>query len=538
MAKKILFGEDARKQLALGVEQLYSVVAVTLGPRGKTVVMETPYGAGFISSKDGVSVAKNISLQNKAENIGCQMIKEVAEKTMSSVGDGTTTATVLAYALVREGLKTIAAGAIPGNVRKGIDKAVDVAIEEIKRISTSVRDKGVENVGIIASNGDLEIGKLLSEAINAVGRDGIITVEESQGLNTELELVEGINFDRGYLSSLFVTNAEKNQVEFEDCYILLYEKKISSIADLLPVLEQVAKTGKPLLIVTDGVEGEALTTLVVNHVRGRIKACAVKAPSFGQRRKDQMQDIALVVGGNAITEDTGQTLQTITLNDLGRARKVIVDSESTTIIEGAGDEKAIQERASQVKAQLDVTVNEFDKEKLSERLAKLTGGVAIIRVGAATEAALKEKKARVEDAMYATKAAVEEGVVAGGGVALLRAQKALDKLVLDDYDEQIGVNIVKRALEEPMRQIVTNAGGEPSVVVDKVRHGKGVNFGYNAETEEYGNLLDMGIIDPTKVVRLALRNAGSIAGLLLTTEAVVHDEDETKKEETMNQAGM
>ncbi|HKP86391.1 MAG TPA: chaperonin GroEL [Blastocatellia bacterium] len=530
MAKHIAYGEESRRNLLTGINRLADAVKVTLGPRGRNVVIEKKFGSPTIT-KDGVTVAKEIELEDKLENTGAQMVREVASKTSDIAGDGTTTATVLAQAIFREGVKTVAAGASPMALKRGIDKAVERAVEEIQRLSKRVKDnEAIAQVGTISANGDATIGKLIAEAMDKVGQDGVITVEESRTLETSLEVVEGMQFDRGYLSPYFVTDPERMECALEDAFILIHEKKISSMKDLLPLLEQVARQGKPLLIIAEDVEGEALATLVVNRLRGTLQVCAVKAPGFGDRRKAMLEDIAKLTGGKAITEDLGIKLESIQLQDLGRAKKVVIDKDNTTIVEGAGKESEIQARVKQIRAQVEETTSDYDREKLQERLAKLVGGVAVIKVGAATETELKEKKARVEDAMHATKAAVEEGIVPGGGVAFLRAQKALEGLKLDNDDENIGVGIVKRALEEPLRQIVGNAGHEGAVIVDKVRAAKSASYGFNAETEEYGDLIQMGVVDPTKVTRSALQNAASIAGLLLTTEALVSEIPEQEKE--------
>jgi chaperonin GroEL len=529
MAKHIAFGEESRGSLLRGVNRLADAVKVTLGPKGRNVVIEKKFGSPTIT-KDGVTVAKEIELEDKMENTGAQMVREVASKTSDVAGDGTTTATVLAQAIFREGVKTVAAGANPMALKRGIDKAVEKAVEEIKRLSKPVKGDSIAQVGTISANGDQTIGQLIAEAMSKVGKDGVITVEESRTLETSLEVVEGMQFDRGYLSPYFVTDPERMECVLEDALILIHEKKISSMKDLLPLLEQVARQGKPLLIIAEDVEGEALATLVVNKLRGTLQVCAVKAPGFGDRRKAMLQDIAVLTGGKAITEDLGIKLESIQVQDLGRAKKVVVDKDNTTIVEGAGKGSEIEGRVKQIRAQVEDTTSDYDREKLQERLAKLVGGVAVIKVGAATETELKEKKARVEDAMHATKAAVEEGIVPGGGVAFIRAQKALEGVRFDIEDENIGVGIVKRALEEPLRQIVANAGQEGAVIVDKVRTNKSANYGYNAETEEYGDLIQMGVVDPTKVTRSALQNAASIAGLLLTTEALVSEIPEAEKE--------
>jgi len=529
MAKHIAFGEESRSSLLRGVNRLADAVKVTLGPKGRNVVIEKKFGSPTIT-KDGVTVAKEIELEDKMENTGAQMVREVASKTSDVAGDGTTTATVLAQAIFREGVKTVAAGANPMALKRGIDKAVEKAVEEIQRLSKPVKGDAIAQVGTISANGDLTIGQLIAEAMSKVGKDGVITVEESKTLETSLEVVEGMQFDRGYLSPYFVTDPERMEATLDDCLILIHEKKISSMKDLLPLLEQVARQGRPLLIIAEDVEGEALATLVVNKLRGTLQVGAVKAPGFGDRRKAMLGDIATLTGGKAITEDLGIKLESIQVTDLGRAKKIVVDKDNTTIVEGAGKPSEIEGRVKQIRAQIEDTTSDYDREKLQERLAKLVGGVAVIKVGAATETELKEKKARVEDAMHATKAAVEEGIVPGGGVAFLRAQKALENVKFDVEDENIGISIVKRALEEPMRQIVANAGQEGAVIVDKVRSNKAANYGYNAETEEFGDMISMGVVDPTKVTRSALQNASSIAGLLLTTEALVSELPETEKE--------
>jgi chaperonin GroEL len=530
MAKHIAYGEESRRALLAGVNRLADAVKVTLGPKGRNVVIEKKFGSPTIT-KDGVTVAKEIELEDKLENTGAQMVREVASKTSDIAGDGTTTATVLAQAIFREGVKTVAAGASPMALKRGIDKAVEKAVEEIQRLSKKVKDnEAIAQVGTISANGDATIGNLIAEAMSKVGQDGVITVEESRTLETALEVVEGMQFDRGYLSPYFVTDPERMEAVLEDAVILIHEKKISSMKDLLPLLEQVARAGKPLLIIAEDVEGEALATLVVNRLRGTLQVCAVKAPGFGDRRKAMLQDIAILTGGKAITEDLGIKLESIQITDLGRAKKVVVDKDNTTIVEGGGKPAEIEGRVKQIRTQIDDTTSDYDREKLQERLAKLVGGVAVIKVGAATETELKEKKARVEDAMHATKAAVEEGIVPGGGVAFIRAQKALENFKLENEDENIGIGIVKRALEEPLRQIVGNAGQEGAVVVDKVRSNKSANYGFNAETEEYGDMIAMGVVDPTKVTRYALQNAASIAGLLLTTEALISEMPEQERE--------
>ena len=527
-AKMVVHSEQARRAILAGVNTLAEAVKVTLGPKGRNVVLDKKFGSPTIT-KDGVTVAKEIELEDKLENIGAQMVREVASKTSDVAGDGTTTATVLAQAIFREGLKTVAAGANPLALQRGIQKATERVVEEIKGMSKPVKGDAIAQVGTISANGDSTIGELIAEAMNKVGKDGVITVEEAKTMQTELEVVEGMQFDRGYLSPYFVTNPDRMEAVLEDALILIHEKKITALRDLLPLLETVAREGKPLVIIAEDVEGEALATLVVNKLRGTLNACAVKAPGFGDRRKAMLEDIAILTNGKVISEDLGIKLENIKIEDLGRAKRVVVDKDNTTIIEGAGKTADIEGRVKQLRAQVEETSSDYDREKLQERLAKLVGGVAVIKVGAATETELKEKKARVEDAMHATRAAVEEGIVPGGGVALLRGQRALDILKLDDSDEQIGVQIVRRALEEPLRQIVNNAGHEGSIVVEKVRAEKNVNFGFNAATDEYGDLVKAGVIDPTKVTRTALQNAASIASLLLTTEAVIAEAPEDKK---------
>jgi chaperonin GroEL len=527
MAKQIVTGENSRQSILRGVNILADAVKITLGPKGRNAVIEKKFGAPVIT-KDGVTVAKEIELQDSLENMGAQMVREVASKTSDVAGDGTTTATVLAQAIFREGVKTVAAGASPTALKRGIEKAVEVAVEQIKSTHKDVKGEMIAQVGTISANNDKQIGNIIAEAMKKVGKDGVITVEESKTMETTLEVVEGMQFDRGYLSAYFVTDAERMECVLEDVRILIHEKKISSMKDLLPLLEQLAKSGKPLLIIAEDVEGEALATLVVNKLRGTLQVAAVKAPGFGDRRKAMLEDIATLTGGKAITEDLGIKLENVKLEDLGRAKKVTIDKDNTTIVEGAGKASEIEGRVKQIRQQIEVTTSDYDKEKLQERLAKLVGGVAVIKVGAATETELKEKKARVEDAMHATRAAVEEGIVPGGGVALIRCISALDKLKLTD-DEAIGVNIVKRALEEPLRQIALNAGQEGAVIVGRIRESKDDNFGFNAETEEFGDLVKAGVIDPAKVTRLALQNAASIAGLMLTTEALVADIKEEEK---------
>jgi chaperonin GroEL len=527
MAKQIISGEGSRQAMLRGVNLLADAVKITLGPKGRNVVLEKKFGAPTIT-KDGVTVAKEIELEDKAENMGAQMVREVASKTSDVAGDGTTTATVLAQAIFREGVRTVAAGANPMALKRGIEKAIEMAVEEIKKLSQPVTGEAIAQVGTISANNDSTIGNIIAEAMKKVGKDGVITVEESKTMTTQLDVVEGMQFDRGYLSPYFVTDPERMEVVVEDPYILIHEKKISVMKDLLPLLEQIARSGKPLLIVAEEVEGEALATLVVNKLRGTLQCAAVKAPGFGDRRKAMMEDIGILTGGKAIMEETGIKLENIRLEDLGRAKRVTIDKDNTTIVEGAGQHKAIEGRIKQLRSQIDETTSDYDREKLQERLAKLVGGVAVIKVGAFTETEMKEKKARVEDAMHATRAAVEEGIVPGGGVALLRAVPALAKLKMAG-DEQTGVNIVKRALEEPLRQIVQNAGHEGAIVAEKVKADKNPNFGFNAETEEYGDLVKQGVIDPTKVTRFALQNAGSIAALLLTTEALVCEIPEKEK---------
>jgi chaperonin GroEL len=531
MAKQIIYGEQSRQALLRGVNALADAVKVTLGPKGRNVVLDKKFGSPLIT-KDGVTVAKEIELKNPVENMGAQMVREVASKTSDIAGDGTTTATVLAQAIYREGSKNVAAGANPMELKRGIEKAVDVVVESIKKLSKPVKGNMIAQVGTISANNDPTIGKIIAEAMEKVGKDGVITVEEAKTLETSLEVVEGMQFDRGYLSPYFVTDPERMETVLENPVILIHEKKISSMKDLLPVLEQVARMGRPLLIIAEDVDGEALATLVVNKLRGTLSAAAVKAPGFGDRRKAMLEDIAILTGGRAITEDLGIKLENIRIEDLGQAKKVTIDKDNTTIVEGAGTSQAIEGRVKQIRAQVEDTTSDYDREKLQERLAKIVGGVAVIKVGAATETEMKEKKARVEDAMHATKAAVEEGIVPGGGVALLRGIHALNKLKLEG-DQQIGVNLVKRALEDPMRWIANNAGVEGSIVVQKVLEQKDEEFGFNAQEEKYENLVAAGVIDPAKVVRTALQNASSIASLLLTTEAMVCDIPEEKKESPM-----
>jgi len=528
-AKDVRFHEDARTRMVHGLNILADAVKITLGPRGRNVVLERSWGAPTIT-KDGVSVAKEIELKERFENMGAQMVKEVASKTSDVAGDGTTTATVLAQAIVREGMKYVASGMNPMDLKRGIDKAVTAVVEELKKISRPCNSsKEVAQIGSISANLDSEVGKIIADAMEKVGKEGVITVEDGKSLQNELELVEGMQFDRGYLSPYFINNAEKQSALLEDAYVLLCDKKISSIRDLLPLLEQVAKAGKPLLIVAEEVEGEALATLVVNNLRGILKTLAVKAPGFGDRRKAMLEDIAVLTGGTVISEELGLTLEKVTLKDLGRVKKVESTKEDTTLIDGAGDKKAIEARVKQIRMQIEEASSDYDKENLQERLAKLAGGVALIKVGAATEVEMKEKKARVEDALHATRAAVEEGIVPGGGVAFIRARQVLEgKLKGDNHDQEAGIKIVMKALEEPLRIIVDNAGAEPSVVLNKVLENEG-NFGFNAQTEEFGDLVQMGVIDPTKVARTALQNASSVAGLMLTTDAMVAELVEEKK---------
>jgi chaperonin GroEL len=542
MAKQIVHGEDSRAAILRGVNQLADAVKITLGPKGRNVVLDKKYGSPTIT-KDGVTVAKEIELKDAMENMGAQMVREVASKTSDVAGDGTTTATVLAQAIFREGVKTVAAGANPMALKRGIDKAVERATREIKKMSKPVTGEMIAQVGTISANGDHSIGELIAEAMDKVGKDGVITIEDSKTMETALEVVEGMQFDRGYLSPYFVTDPETMKAVLENPVILLSEKKISAMRDMLPILEQVAKLGKPILIIAEDVEGEALATLVVNRLRGTINVAAVKAPGFGDRRKAMLEDIAVLTGGKVISEDLGLKLENVKLEDLGTARRVTIDKENTTVIDGGGETSDLQARVKTLKTQIEDSTSDYDREKLQERLAKLVGGVAVIRVGAATETELNEKKARVEDAMHATRAAVEEGIVPGGGVIYIRAAKALDKFKLfdtnnedepaGDADEQIGVNIVKRALEEPLRQIVSNAGKEGAVIVEKVRLEKNPNIGYNAVTEKFEDLVAAGVIDPAKVTRCALQNAASIAGLMLTTEALISELQEDDKPRTI-----
>jgi chaperonin GroEL len=519
-AKEVRFSDDARARMLRGVNILANAVKVTLGPKGRNAVLEKSFGAPTVT-KDGVSVAKEIELKDKFENMGAQMVKEVASNTSDEAGDGTTTATVLAQAIVREGLKAVAAGANPMDVKRGIDKAVITATEELKKLSKPCKDqKAIAQVGTISANSDESIGKTIADAMEKVGKEGVITVEEGSGLQNELDVVEGMQFDRGYLSPYFINNQASQSAELENPYVLLYDKKVSNVREMLPLLEGIAKAGRPLLVIAEDVEGEALATLVVNTIRGIVKVAAVKAPGFGDRRKAMLQDIAVLTGGEVIAEEVGLTLEKATLANLGQAKKIVVEKENTTIIDGHGKAGEIKGRIAQIKQQIEEATSDYDKEKLQERMAKLSGGVAVIKVGAATEIEMKEKKARVEDALHATRAAVEEGVVPGGGVALIRAQKALVSLTGSNEDQAIGIKILSRSIEEPLRQIVANAGEDAAVVLAKVKEGKGT-YGYNAATGAYGDMLDMGILDPTKVTRLALQNAASVAGLLLTTEVMV-----------------
>ncbi len=530
MAKQLLFDESARSSILKGVSMLTDAVKATLGPKGKNVIIDKKYGAPTIT-KDGVTVAKEIELKDSFENMGAQLVREVASKTSDVAGDGTTTATVLAHAIYRDGIKHVVAGSNPMDIKRGIEKAVDVIVEELKKNSRPVQDKKeIAQVGTISANNDPSIGELIAEAMDKVGKDGVITVEEAKSMATSLDVVEGMQFDRGYISPYFVTDPERMECNYEDVFLLIHEKKISSMKDLLPILEQIAKMGKPLLIISEEVEGEALATLVVNKLRGTIHVCAVKAPGFGDRRKAMLEDIAILTGGTVISEDLGIKLENIKLTDLGRAKKITVDKENTTIVEGAGEPAKIQGRVKQIKAQIEETTSDYDREKLQERLAKIVGGVAVINVGAATETEMKEKKARVEDALHATRAAVEEGIVAGGGVALLRTLSALKNMKMDNHDQQVGVDLIKKSCEEPIRQIINNTGLEPSVIVEKVKASKDANYGFDAATEEYGDLLKLGIVDPTKVTRTALQNAASVAALMLTTSVMITELPEEKPE--------
>ncbi len=533
MAKQVVHGEDSRAAILRGINQLADAVKITLGPKGRNVVIDKKFGSPTIT-KDGVTVAKEIELKDSLENMGAQMVREVASKTSDVAGDGTTTATVLAQAIFKEGVKTVAAGANPMALKRGIDKAVERSIDEIHRMAKPVKGDAIAQVGTVSANGDATIGGIIAKAMDQVGKDGVITVEESRTMETSLEVVEGMQFDRGYLSPYFVTDPERMEASLENALILIHEKKISSMKDLLPLLEQVAKMGKPMLIIAEDVEGEALATLVVNKLRGTLNVAAVKAPGFGDRRKAMLEDISILTGGKVISEDLGIKLENVQVQDLGRAKKITIDKDNTTIVEGAGKQADIEGRVKTIRSQIEETTSDYDREKLQERLAKLVGGVAVIKVGAATETEMKEKKARVEDAMHATRAAVEEGIVPGGGVALVRAAKVLEdaKAVVGkggDPDEKIGVAIVRRALEEPLRQIVQNAGKEGAVVVERVRNDKNDNFGFNAATEDYEDLVKAGVIDPAKVTRTALQNASSIAGLMLTTEAMVSEIPEDEK---------
>jgi len=530
MAKQLLFDEAARSSMLKGVSLLTDAVKATLGPKGKNVVIDKKYGAPTIT-KDGVTVAKEIELKDPYENMGAQLVREVASKTSDVAGDGTTTATVLAYAIYSGGIKHVVAGSNPMDIKRGVEKAVETIVGELKKISRPVQDKKeIAQVGTISANNDSTIGELIADAMDKVGKDGVITVEEAKSMTTSLDVVEGMQFDRGYSSPYFVTDPERMECNLDDAFILINEKKISSMKDLLPILEQTAKMGRPLMIIAEEVEGEALATLVVNKLRGTIQVCAVKAPGFGDRRKAMLEDIAILTGGTVISEDLGIKLETVKLTDLGRAKKITVDKENTTIVEGAGDPKKIEGRVKLIKAQIDETTSDYDREKLQERLAKIVGGVAVINVGAATETEMKEKKARVEDALHATRAAVEEGIVPGGGVALIRCISALKGLKLDNHDQQVGVDIIKRALEEPIRQIINNTGLEPSVIVEKVKNSKDANYGFNAGAEEYVDMLKAGIVDPTKVTRCALQNASSVASLMLTTSVMITDLPEEKPE--------
>ena len=536
MAKQVVHGEDSRAAILRGVNQLADAVKVTLGPKGRNVVIDKKFGSPTIT-KDGVTVAKEIELKDTLENMGAQMVREVASKTSDVAGDGTTTATVLAQAIFKEGVRTVAAGANPMALKRGIEKSVAEVVAEVARLAKPVSGDMIAQVGTVSANGDKTIGTIIAEAMDKVGKDGVITVEESKTMDTMLEVVEGMQFDRGYLSPYFVTDPDRMEAVLDEPFILINEKKVSNMRDLLPILEQVAKMGRPLLIIAEDVEGEALATLVVNKLRGTLNVAAVKAPGFGDRRKAMLEDIAVLTGGKVISEDLGIKLETITLEDLGKAKKVTIDKENTTIVEGGGSGEAIDGRIKTIRTQIEDTTSDYDREKLQERLAKLVGGVAVIKVGAATETEMKEKKARVEDAMHATRAAVEEGIVAGGGVTLVRASKVLDKLKLDDADEQIGVNIIKRAVEEPLRQIVGNAGKEGAVIVEKIRAEDSETYGFNAATEVFEDLVAAGVIDPAKVTRYALQNAASIAGLMLTTEAMIADAPDEKGDGGMGGMG-
>ncbi|MDH5692536.1 MAG: chaperonin GroEL [Gammaproteobacteria bacterium] len=538
-AKEVRFGDDARQRMIKGVNILANAVKVTLGPKGRNVVLEKSFGAPTIT-KDGVSVAKEIELEDKFENMGAQMVKEVSSQTSDVAGDGTTTATVLAQSILTEGLKAVAAGMNPMDLKRGIDKATTAAVAELKKMSVPCADdNAIAQVGTISANSDTNVGNIIAEAMGKVGKEGVITVEEGSGLENELDVVEGMQFDRGYLSPYFVNNQQNMSAELDDPFILLYDKKISNIRELLPVLEGVAKSGKPLLIIAEDVEGEALATLVVNSIRGIVKVAAVKAPGFGDRRKAMLQDIAVLTGGQVISEEVGLSLEKTTLDDLGSAKKISITKENTTVIDGAGQSSEIEARVKQIRSQIEEATSDYDREKLQERVAKLAGGVAVIKVGAATEVEMKEKKARVEDALHATRAAVEEGVVPGGGVALIRARAAIADLKGDNHDQDVGINIARRAMEEPLRQIVHNCGGEASVILNKVAEGSG-NFGFNASTEEFGDMIQMGILDPTKVTRSAMQNAASVAGLMITTEAMVAErpKDEAGAPDMSGMGGM
>ncbi len=525
MAKQIIFNTEARNSLKAGVDKLANAVKVTLGPKGRNVIIEKKFGAPTIT-KDGVTVAKEIELENKIENVGAQMVKEVASKTSDVAGDGTTTATVLAQAIMTAGLRNVTSGANPMDLKRGIDAAVKSVVAELKNLSRDVGGKNeIAQVGSISANNDTEIGDLIADAMDKVGKDGVITVEEAKGTETSLDTVEGMQFDRGYLSPYFVTDPENMEVALDDAMILIHDKKISAMKDLLPVLEKVAQMGAPLLIIAEDIDGEALATLVVNKLRGTLRVAAVKAPGFGDRRKAMLEDIATLTGGTVVSEERGYRLENATMDYLGRAKRIVIDKDTTTVVDGAGTEDTIKARINQIRSQVESTTSDYDREKLQERLAKLSGGVAVLKIGASTEIEMKEKKARVEDALHATRAAVEEGIVAGGGVAFIRALSALDNVETENEDQKIGVSIVRRALEEPLRQIANNAGMEGSIVVQKVKEGTG-NFGFNARTEEYGDLIEQGVVDPTKVARTALENAASVAGLLLTTESVIADKPE------------
>ena len=537
MAKQIVFNTEARNALKRGVDTLANAVKVTLGPKGRNVIIEKSFGAPTVT-KDGVTVAKEIELEDKLENVGAQMVKEVASKTSDVADDGTTTATVLAQAIMTAGLKNVTAGANPMDLKRGIDKAVTAVVEELRSLSRDIEGKEeISQVAAISANNDPAIGELIADAFEKVGKDGVITVEEAKGTETTLEVVEGMQFDRGYLSPYFVTDADSMEAVLEDAYILIHDKKISSMKDLLPILEKTVQVNKPLLVIAEDVEGEALATLVVNKLRGTLKVAAVKAPGFGDRRKAMLEDIAVLTGGTVVSEEKGYRLENTTLDSLGSAKRIVIDKDSTVIVDGAGDSNQIKARANQIRQQIETTTSDYDREKLQERLAKLSGGVAVLKIGAATEPEMKEKKARVEDALHATRAAIEEGIVPGGGVAYVRSLSALDNLEVENEDQKIGVLIIQRALEEPLRQIAVNAGHEGSIVVQKVREGKD-DFGFNAQSEEYGNLIKQGVIDPTKVTRTALENAASVSGLLLTTETVVSDKPEKKKNQPAMPGGM